>query len=734
MKPIYLDYNATTPIHPEVAETMLPFLREGFGNPSSSHYFGAFTRKAIERARAQVAAMLKCDPDEVIFTSGGSEANNLAIKGYALSHRDRGNHIVTSQIEHPAVLEVCGHLEGLGFAVTYLPVDSEGLISLAEFEQALRPETILITIMQANNEVGTLQPITEIARLAQERGITVHTDSAQAVGKVPVDIPTLGVDLLSVAGHKFYAPKGVGALYRKRGIELQKQMHGADHEQNLRAGTENVLEVVGLGKACELVTQEQEQVYAHCLSLRDKLESQLLAELPAAAVNGHRTKRLPNTLSISFPGIEADTILSELEGVACSAGAACHSDQVRMSHVLEAMGVPVEQAMGTLRLSVGSMTTEAEIDSAAEQIFATIKRLQPAAGGITQVVAEPSEVKLTRYTHGLGCACKLRPQALERVLRSLPLRADANVLVGSNTADDAAVYRLSADLAIVETVDFFTPIVDDPYQFGAIAAANALSDIYAMGAQPLFALSIVGFPSNRLPESVLTEILKGAADKTAEAGISIVGGHTVDDTEPKYGLAVTGRVHPDKILTNSKARVGDRLILTKPLGTGIITTAAKRQLADPEVVAHAAEIMATLNRAAAEALTEFDVSACTDITGFGLLGHLREMVAAGEVDAGIDMQVVPLIAGAAQLAQAGAIPGGTENNLEYVDEHVTWPDSISPVNKLLLCDAQTSGGLLIAVAAEQADKLLARLHQDGVPEATIVGEITAAGSGKITVT
>ncbi|MFH2056493.1 MAG: selenide, water dikinase SelD, partial [bacterium] len=244
---------------------------------------------------------------------------------------------------------------------------------------------------------------------------------------------------------------------------------------------------------------------------------------------------------------------------------------------------------------------------------------------------------------------------------------------------------------------------------------------------------VVGFPSNRLPESVLTAILKGAAEKTAEAGISIVGGHTVDDTEPKYGLAVTGKVHPDKILRNSSARVGDKLILTEPIGTGIITTAAKRQLADPEVVAHAAAIMATLNRAAADVMTAFDISACTDITGFGLLGHLLEMVVASGVDAKVDSRAVPLISGAKELAQAGAIPGGTENNLEFVDDYVIWPESISPVGKLLLCDAQTSGGLLIAVKTEQADQLLHALHERGVTDAALVGEIVAAGTGMIEV-
>jgi cysteine desulfurase len=730
---IYLDYNATTPIHPEVADAMIPYLREHFGNPSSSHVYGVATRKAVETARASVAAMLKCPIDRVIFTSGGSEANNFAIKGYALAHRDKGNHIITSQIEHPAVLEVCRYLESLGFEVTYLPVDKYALVSLSDFRDAIRPSTILATIMQANNEVGTIQPITEMAAIAHEHGIVMHTDSAQAVGKIPVDIPTLGVDLLSVAGHKFYGPKGIGALYIGPGINLQKLVHGASHEQNLRAGTENVLEIVGLGKACQLVIRDLEHSFQHTRTLRDKLESALTEGLPSCRVNGYPEKRLPNTLSVSFPGIEANTIMSELQEVACSPGAACHSDKVIMSHVLEAMGIPVEYAMGTIRFSTGSMTTEDEIDKAAAAIIKTIKRLSP---GEEQEVTAPTtaaDIKLTHYTHGLGCACKLRPQALEKVLAKLPKVSDKQVLVGAESADDAAVYRINDNLAIVQTVDFFTPIVDDPYNFGAIAAANSLSDIYAMGGKPLFALSIVGFPSNRLPMEVLERILQGASDKAAEAGISIIGGHTVDDTEPKYGLAVTGTIDPNKVLTNSKARVGDKLILTKPLGLGIISTAIKRGLTEQPLIDKVTAIMATLNDVAAEIAGHYDISACTDITGFGLLGHLSEMTSASGVDAVIHANAVPLIDEAIGFASAGVIPGGTENNMEFVSGKVTLSDSVTRVNRLLLCDAQTSGGLLLVVKPDQADKLLAELKSRQIVDAAIIGEITAKGQGNIVV-
>ncbi len=733
MEHIYLDYNATTPIHPEVAEAMIPYLREHFGNPSSAHWYGAQTRKAVENARAQVATMLKCHVDEVIFTSGGSESNNFAIKGYALKHRDKGNHIITSQVEHPAVIEVCEYLETVGFEVTYLPVDEYGLVDADDVQGAIRPGTILISIMLANNEVGTIQPIAEIASLAAKRAIAMHTDAAQAVGKIPVDCPILGVDMISIAGHKLYAPKGIGALYIRRGIQLQKFIHGAAHEQNLRAGTENVLEIVGLGKACEIAARDLESNGRHSRQLRDMLEQVIVARIPSCRINGHPEKRLPNTLSVSFPGIEANTIISELEQVACSPGAACHSDKVIMSHVLEAMGVPVEYAMGTIRFSTGAMTTEMEIKQAVEAIVLTINRLIPTERVEPVIFTTDEQVRLTKYTHGLGCACKLRPQALEKILASLPRPTDANVLVGAESSDDAAVYRLSDKLAIVQTVDFFTPIVDDPYHFGAIAAANSLSDIYAMGGKPLFALSIVGFPSNRLPMSVLQRILQGAADKAAQAGISIIGGHTVDDTEPKYGLAVSGIVDPSRILRNNTARVGDKLILTKPIGTGIISTAIKRQMADEALTQKVIGIMSCLNDIAAETMLRYDVSSVTDVTGFGLLGHLKEMTVGSGVNARINSQAVPLISEAVGFASSGVIPGGTENNLDYVAPFVKWNDNVSRVLRYVLCDAQTSGGLLIAVATSESEKLLANLRAGGIVDASIIGEITEIGGGMIAV-
>jgi len=745
---IYLDYNATTPIAPEVAAAMRPFLEGFFGNPSSSHPYGIAARRAVERARAQVAELLGCFPDEVIFTSGGSESNNAAIKGTAYALCDRGRHIITSAIEHPAVTEVCRFLEGEGWAVTYVPVDGDGLVDPAAVERALRPDTILVTIMHANNEVGTIEPIAEIARLARARGVRVHSDGAQSAGKIPARMNELGVDLFSVAGHKLYAPKGIGALYIRRGTALAKFVHGADHEQNRRAGTENVLEIVGLGAAAELAGRTMNETAPRMRALRDRLHAALLARVPDLRLNGHREQRLPNTLSISFPGLEANTILDELEHVAASAGAACHADQVDVSQVLQAMAVPIHAAMGTIRFSVGRPTTPEEIDRAADEITAVVARMRGAAEGEAEgesadflagagvapgAAGLAGAIKLTRFTHGLGCACKIQPQTLEHILAQIPRRDDPNLLIGTETSDDAAVYRLAPDLAIVETLDFFTPIVDDPRAFGAIAAANALSDIYAMGARPLFALNIVGFPVRRLPLSVLQEILAGASATAEAAGIPIVGGHSVDDTEPKFGWAVTGVVAPEKVLANCTARPGDALILTKPIGTGILATAAKRGAAAPESIERATAVMAALNRAAAEVMAEFPVSACTDVTGFGLIGHLLEMTTGSGVEAEVWAGRVPILPEAQELAAAGVVPGGTRDNLAHAGARVAWSDDLAPVERLLLCDAQTSGGLLISLPEAHAAALLARLRAAGVEDAAWIGRVTGSGSGAIRV-
>ncbi len=375
MKPFYLDYNATTPVDPEVAEAIKPYLLEFFGNPSSSHWYGIQTRKAIETARGQVADLLGSQPEEIIFTSGGSESNNFALKGIAFANRGKGNHIITSTIEHPAVTEVCRYLEAHNFRVTYLPVDQDGIVDPVNLEKAITPQTILISLMHANNEVGTIQPISDVSALGKQNGIIIHTDAAQSAGKIPACVNELGIDLLSVAGHKLYAPKGIGALFIREGIDLEKLIHGAGHEQHKRAGTENVMGIVGLGKACEIAKRDLEKNMAHMKSMRDRLHQGLQEKLEGIRLNGHEEKRLPNTLSIAFPRIEADKLLSEIGGVAASAGAACHSGHASISPVLTAMRVPEEYAKGTIRFSTGKMTTPEEIEQAIKIIVEGVQRL-----------------------------------------------------------------------------------------------------------------------------------------------------------------------------------------------------------------------------------------------------------------------------------------------------------------------------------------------------------------------
>jgi len=392
MDSIYLDYNATTPIADEVAEVMLPYLYKHFGNPSSSHPYGVVTKRAVEAARREVAALLDCQPSEVVFTSGGTESNNYAIKGVALAERRRGNHVITSAVEHPAVVEVCHWLKQQGFRITVLPVDQVGLVDPTDLERAITPDTLLVTVMHANNEVGSVQPIAEIAELAHRHGALIHTDAAQSLGKIPVRVDDLGVDLLSVAGHKLYAPKGVGALYIRSGAQLAPLLHGAGHEGGRRPGTENVLEIVGLGQACAIAGRDLDKNTAHFRAMRDRLHEGLVRELGKEAVrlNGHPEKRLPNTLSLSFRGVEANTLLSEIgEQVAASAGAACHADEVNVSAVLEAMKVPVEWAMGTVRFSVGRGTTAEQVDQAVKVVAGAVRQLRWVAAPLRGPLTSP---------------------------------------------------------------------------------------------------------------------------------------------------------------------------------------------------------------------------------------------------------------------------------------------------------------------------------------------------------
>jgi len=364
---IYLDFNATTPIAPEVAAAICQTLCDPFGNPSSEHWAGPPARQAVEKARAQVAALLRCSSHEVVFTSGGSESNNHALKGTFFAHDGRCCHIITTQVEHPAVLNPCRFLEQLGASVKYLPVDRFGRVDPDDVRRALTARTVLISVMHANNEVGTLQPISEIARIAREHGVPFHTDAAQSVGKIPTSVDELGIDLLSLAGHKLYAPKGVGALYIRKGVRLEPLIHGAGHESGRRAGTENILLDVALGAACELA---QSWVGAESIGqLCDLFWELLQARFGECVVlNGHPTERLPNTLNVSFVGRIGSTILNGLEGVAASTGSACHSGSVELSPVLKAMNVSPEVGLGAVRFSLGRPTTREEIEEVVSRL------------------------------------------------------------------------------------------------------------------------------------------------------------------------------------------------------------------------------------------------------------------------------------------------------------------------------------------------------------------------------
>lgn len=361
---IYLDYNATTPLLPEVVEAMLPYLRDHFGNPSSSHALGRATRAAVARAREQVAALLECDADEVVFTSGGTESNNLAIRGVTEGLPDR-RHVVTSLIEHPAVVAPCAWLERHGWRITRGGVDGGGRVRLDELVNAIDGRTVLVTLMHANNETGVLQPLAAIADVARAAGAVVHTDAAQSVGKVPVHVRELGVDLLSVAGHKVYAPKGIGALYVRRGTPLVPFVLGAGHEGGVRPGTENVASIVGLGVACDHARLDMEAEGARVRALRDRLWDLLRGRVPGLGLNGHPLDRLPNTLSVRFPGVSANALLSAVPGIAASAGSACHAGHEEPPSTIVLMGVPPSEALGTVRLSLGRGTSRDQVERAA---------------------------------------------------------------------------------------------------------------------------------------------------------------------------------------------------------------------------------------------------------------------------------------------------------------------------------------------------------------------------------
>ncbi|MBM4765192.1 cysteine desulfurase family protein [Bacillus sp. B15-48] len=367
MQQIYLDYNASTPIAPEVKEAMSPYLEGFYGNPSALHFAGIDAKLAVENARKQVASLLNCHADEIVFTSGGSESNNHVLKGVYHSLKEKGNHIITTKIEHPAILNPCKFLEKLGAKITYLDVDSLGRVDPDHIEKSITEQTILISVMHSNNEVGTIQPIEEIGQIAKRHNVLFHTDASQSIGKVPIDVNLLQIDFLTIAGHKVYAPKGIGALYIRKGIDIEPLIHGAGHESGRRAGTENIVLAVGLGRACELA-KENEAENSRIKQLRDKFWNQL-QQIPQVSLNGHPIERLPNTLNINFEKRVGQDILASIPMIAASTGSACHAGEVSLSPVLKAMGVEESVGMGAVRFSLGRYTTEEEINKVVDLLI-----------------------------------------------------------------------------------------------------------------------------------------------------------------------------------------------------------------------------------------------------------------------------------------------------------------------------------------------------------------------------
>lgn len=373
-----MDHSATTPVAPEVLEAMLPYFRERYGNASSLHEFGREAREAVESARERLASLIGANPEEIYFTSGGTESDNMALKGVALRWRSKGRHIITTSIEHPAVLEVCRALERLGFDVTYVPVDSQGIVDPLDIERSIRDDTILISVMHANNEIGTIQPIERIAEIARSRGILFHTDAVQTVGKIPVNVNRLGVDLLSISSHKFYGPKGVGALYVRKGTKIESITQGGGHERGLRSGTENVPGIVGMGRAAELASEIMESEIERLTALRDRLKAFVLSNIEDSWLNGHPTKRLPSNLNFGFGRVEGESLLLYLDskGIAVSTGSACSSKKLEPSHVLLALGLEPVRCHGSLRITLGRDNTRDDVDYAGECILEAVRRFR----------------------------------------------------------------------------------------------------------------------------------------------------------------------------------------------------------------------------------------------------------------------------------------------------------------------------------------------------------------------
>jgi cysteine desulfurase len=379
---IYMDHSATSPVDPEVFEAMKPYFTDSFGNASTLYSLGRDARKAMESAREEVASIIGAETKDIIFTSGGTESDNIAIKGTAYKLKNKGNHIITSDIEHPAVDETCKYLEKNGFEVTYLPVYEDGIVKVSDLEAAITDKTILITVMHANNEIGTIQPIAEIGKIARERGIYFHTDAVQTVGKIPVDVNELNVDMLSLSSHKLYGPKGVGALYVRKGVRIEPIIHGGGHERGIRPGTENVAGIVGLGKACSLARENLERDAQKLRGLRDRLIDGVLEQNEDSYLNGHRTKRLPNNANFRFTGIEGESLILHLDskGIASSTGSACSSTKLEPSHVLMAIGLEEVEAHGSLRISLGHENTEEDIDftlTAIKEVVDKLRKMSP---------------------------------------------------------------------------------------------------------------------------------------------------------------------------------------------------------------------------------------------------------------------------------------------------------------------------------------------------------------------
>eukprot|EP00767_Chilomastix_cuspidata_P002489 gnl/Chilomastix_cuspidata/2613.p1 GENE.gnl/Chilomastix_cuspidata/2613~~gnl/Chilomastix_cuspidata/2613.p1 ORF type:complete len:815 (-),score=407.41 gnl/Chilomastix_cuspidata/2613:7-2451(-) len=793
-EPVYLDYNATTPLHPEVAREIALVVGQGgisgtFGNPSSQHAFGFQARQKVENSRQLLAKLLSCEASEIFFTSCGTESNNISILGavelWTREHTAPPT-IVISSVEHPATNEACAFAaKRFGARVVEVPVDGRCRLSADAAVALIDANTCVVSLMLANNEVGTVFPVAEVfARLrARRTGVfpLLHTDAAQAVGKVPVSVRALGCDLLSVAGHKLYAPKGVGALFCARGLRVPNVViHGAEQERGARPGTENVIHIAALGAAAAVVARELPDGIVAAAGLVRALYAAIRAGLAeggaspdAVRVNGAMEQHLssgtleeaaarladdvrasaeatrsldalqclPNTLSVSFPGVEAALILGTLkEKVAASVGAACHSDRVDLSPVLRAMGVSEHHGKGTIRLSVGLGLAHESVEAAGRAIglaaapFFRDAAAAPEAPGGTAVC-------LTDYTTGLGCGCKLQPLLLEQILHAVEAPAalplDARMLVGNETSDDAVVFRMAGGHAVVSTVDFFTPILDDPYQFGAASAANALSDIYAMGATPLFALAVCAFPSARLPRDVFVRVMQGATDKCAEAGVRIGGGHTVEDNELKFGLCCFGEAPEADIRTNVGVAEGDFLVLTKPVGSGVLSTGIKHGLAAAADVRVLTAVLTRLNKYALEAVQRepalfASVAAITDVTGFGLCGHLVEMIGDEALGAELFWDCIPLLGGAERLVLdfgASCVPGGTKTNEQWLRARHACPEALDALpahaNTFLL-DPQTSGGLLLAVRGLDNARRAVELIAPTDPQTAIIGRIVSA--------